>query len=146
MGFAAVTAYPLFRMKGFYFFIGSFAIGEAVRLSWIRWNNPFGGWDGIMNIQRPVIGSFVFSSTFSYYWLTLGIAVACLLTMYQIERSRLGDTLKSIHTNDSLAESGDKPPEIQDYCVHDSSFLCGNSRRTASALPGYRKSGAVWVD
>ncbi|MCK5430047.1 MAG: branched-chain amino acid ABC transporter permease [Anaerolineales bacterium] len=105
MSFAAVTAYPLFRMKGFYFFIGSFAIGEAVRLSWIRWNKLFGGWDGIMNLPRPVIGSFVFSSTFSYYLLTLGVAVACLLAMYQIERSRTGDTFKAIHSHDALAES-----------------------------------------
>ena len=36
-GFAAATAYPLFRMKGFYFVLGTFGVAEAIRLSWRRW-------------------------------------------------------------------------------------------------------------
>ena len=31
-----IMLYPLIRMKEFAFFIGSYAIGEALRLSWIR--------------------------------------------------------------------------------------------------------------
>lgn len=105
MAFAAITAYPLFRMKGFNFFIGSFAIGEAVRLSWIRWHDLFGGADGIQKIPRPSIGNFTFGTTSSYYWLTLGIVATCLVVLYLIDRSRVGNTLKAIRLNDSLAES-----------------------------------------
>ena len=104
-GFAALTAYPLFRMKGFYFFIGSMAIGEAVRLSWIRWKNPFGGEGGLWYIPPPTIGSFTFNTTFSYYWLTLGIVVACMAIMYLIDRSRVGETLRAIRLQDYLAQS-----------------------------------------
>ena len=45
---AFVLAFPLFRMKGFYFLIGSFAAGEAIRLSW-KWEHLrdlFGGAEG----------------------------------------------------------------------------------------------------
>ena len=31
-----VMCFPLLRMKAFAFFLGSYAIGEAMRLSWIR--------------------------------------------------------------------------------------------------------------
>src|SRR5690606_14771688 len=31
---AALLSFPLFRMKGFYFLIGSFAAGEVIRLIW----------------------------------------------------------------------------------------------------------------
>ncbi len=40
---AFLLSFPLFRMKGFYFLIGSFAAGEIIRLLWKRFRNPFGG-------------------------------------------------------------------------------------------------------
>ena len=103
--FAAATAYPLFRMKGMYFLLGSFALGEAVRLSWRRWKVPFGGERGLWYIPSPSIGSFTFDTTFSYYFLTLGIATACLAVMYLIDQSRIGKALVAIHSQDSLCES-----------------------------------------
>lgn len=103
--FAAVTAYPLFRMKGFYFLLGSFALAEAVRLSWVRWEIPFGGQRGLWYIPPPSFGPFIFNTTFSYYYLTLGITAACLAVMYQIDRSRIGKALVAIHSQDSLCES-----------------------------------------
>ena len=103
--FAAATAYPLFRMKGFYFLLGSFAIGEAVRLSWVRWIRPFGGSAGLRYIPSPSLGSFTFNTTFSYYYLTLGVAAACLAIMYLIDQSRVGRTLVAIHSQDWLCES-----------------------------------------
>lgn len=104
-GFAAATAYPLFRMRGMYFLLGSFALGEAVRLSWRRWKVPFGGERGLWYIPSPSIGSFTFDTTFSYYFLTLGIAAGCLAVMYLIDQSRIGKALVAIHSQDSLCES-----------------------------------------
>jgi branched-chain amino acid transport system permease protein len=103
--FAAATAYPLFRMKGFYFLLGSLALGEAVRLSWKRWIVPFGGERGLWYIPSPSLGSFTFDTTFSYYFLTLGIAAGCLAVMYLIDQSRFGKALVAIHYQDSLCES-----------------------------------------
>ena len=103
--FAAATAYPLFRMKGFYFVLGSFALGEAVRLGWKRWIVPFGGDRGLLYIPRPSLGSFTFDTLFPYYFLTLGIAAGCLAVMYLIDQSRIGKTLVAIHTQDVLCES-----------------------------------------
>ena len=40
-GTAAILSFPLFRMKGFYFLIGSFAAGEIIRLIWKRFTDPF---------------------------------------------------------------------------------------------------------
>ena len=37
-----VMSYPLSRVRGFAFFIASFAAGEAMRLSWTRMGYPFG--------------------------------------------------------------------------------------------------------
>ena len=104
-GFAAATAYPLFRMKGFYFLLGSFAIGEGLRLCWMRWVVPFGGHIGLRNIPSPSLGAFTFDTVPSFYYLTLGITAACLAVTYLINRSRWGKNLVAIHWQDSLCES-----------------------------------------
>ncbi len=60
---------------------------------------------GLSFIPAPTIGSFTFDNTFSYYWLTLGVVVTCLAVMYLIDRSRVGETLKAIKSQDTLAQS-----------------------------------------
>ncbi len=104
-GFAAATAYPLFRMKGMYFLLGSFALGEAVRLCFRAFKEPFGGEGGLWYIPTPSIGSFTFSSTFSYFYMVLAVMAGCLLVMYLIDQSRFGRALVAIHSQDSLCES-----------------------------------------
>ncbi|MEZ5667035.1 MAG: branched-chain amino acid ABC transporter permease [Alphaproteobacteria bacterium] len=56
-GGAAVTglvawllSFPLFRMKGFYFLIGSFAAAEVIRLCWKKFTVPFGGPKGLTQV------------------------------------------------------------------------------------------------
>jgi branched-chain amino acid transport system permease protein len=104
-GFAATTAHPLFRMKGVYFILGSYALGEAVRLCFRAFKYPFGGEGGFLYIPTPSWGSFVFKSTFSYFYLTLGAAAASLFVMYLIDQSRIGKAMVAIHSEDSLCES-----------------------------------------
>jgi len=104
-GFAALTAYPMFRMKGFYFLLGSFALGEAVRLSRNRWKFPFGGPSGLWNIAPPSIGGFTFDTCNSYFYLVLGITAVCVYVMLRIDQSRFGENLQSIHWQDRLSES-----------------------------------------
>lgn len=103
--FAALTARPLFRMKGFYFLLGSLALGEAVRLCFKGFKYPFGGESGYWYIPTPSIGSFTFSSTESYFYLVLGLAAVCLFILYSIDQSRIGKALVAIRSKDSLCES-----------------------------------------
>ena len=104
-GFAAATARPLFRMKGMYFLLGSFALGEAIRLCFRGFKEPFGGEGGFWYVPTPSIGSFIFSDTISYFYLVLGVTAACLFIMYRIDQSRIGKAMVAIHSQDSLCES-----------------------------------------
>lgn len=109
-GFIAfLFSFPLFRMRGLYFLIGSFAAGEAIRLCWIYFGF-FGGPMGLSGIASPKItlpflGSYVIWQPIPYYFLTLAIVSICLFILYRIEHSRIGLTLHAIHFNDLLAES-----------------------------------------
>ena len=107
---AAILSFPLFRMKGFYFLIGSFAAGEIIRLIWKRFTDPFGGPKGLKRIDPfPDIDTGVLSIDFyepvNYYFLALIVVSASLFVLYRIERSRIGLTFHAIHWQDRLAES-----------------------------------------
>ena len=107
---AAILSYPLFRMKGFYFLIGSFAAGEVIRLVWKRFTDPFGGPKGLKLIpQFPDLNigfaKFSFYGPEIYYYLALIVVASSLLVLYRIERSRIGLTFHAIHWQDRLAES-----------------------------------------
>ena len=107
---AAVLSFPLFRMKGFYFLIGSFAAGEIIRLIWKRFTEPFGGPKGLKRIDAfPDIDigfmSIDFYEPVNYYFLALIVVSASLFVLYRIERSRIGLTFHAIHWQDRLAES-----------------------------------------
>ncbi len=46
-----------------------------------------------------------FSAAVPYYFLTLAVTVVCLGIMYRLDRSRIGQTLKAIESEDNLAKS-----------------------------------------
>ena len=109
---AWVLSFPLFRMKAFYFLIGSFAAGEVIRLMW-KWNalrDIFGGPKGIKLIPgMPDVAlgpvRFVSFDPVHYYYFALAVVSIGLLVMYRVENSRIGLTFHAVHWQDKLAES-----------------------------------------
>lgn len=107
---AWALSYPLFRMKGFYFLIGSFAAGEIIRLLWKRFRDPFGGPKGIKRI--PDLGTIEiggltidFYEPVTYYYVVLIVVSVSLFILWRIERSPVGLTFHAVHWQDKLAES-----------------------------------------
>ena len=107
---AYLLSFPLFRMKGFYFLIGSFAAGEIIRLLWKRFREPFGGPKGLKRIDGfpdIEIGSLTidFFEPVNYYYLCLIVVAVSLWVMYRLEKSPMGLTFHAVHWQDQLAES-----------------------------------------
>ena len=107
---AFILSFPLFRMKGFYFLIGSFAAGEIIRLLWKRFRDPFGGPKGLKLIpSMPDIELGALTINFfdpvAYYYLCLLVVSLSLLVLYRLERSRIGLTFHAVHWQDKLAEA-----------------------------------------
>ena len=103
-------SFPLFRMKGFYFLIGSFAAGEVIRLLWKRFREPFGGPKGLKGIDPMPdfsigIWDFDFFEPVSYYYFALVVVGVCLWILWRIERSPVGLTFHAVHWQDRLAEA-----------------------------------------
>jgi len=107
---AILLSFPLFRMKGFYFLIGSFAAGEIIRLLWKRFRDPFGGAKGIKGIDPMPdfsigIYDFDFFEPISYYYFAGTIVIFCLWILWRIEKSPVGLTFHAVHWQDKLAEA-----------------------------------------
>ena len=107
---AVVLSFPLFRMKGFYFLIGSFAAGEIIRLLWKRFRDPFGGAKGIKGIDPMPdfsigIYDFDFFEPTSYYYFAGMVVIICLWILWRIEKSPVGLTFHAVHWQDKLAQA-----------------------------------------
>jgi len=110
-GFIAfLLSFPLFRMKGFYFLIGSFASAEIIRLLWKRFREPFGGPKGLKRIDpMPDIDlGFIqidFFEPVAYYYFAMIVVAACLWVLWRIERSLIGLTFHAVHWQDKMAQA-----------------------------------------
>jgi len=97
---------PLLRTKGWGFYIATYGIAELIRLSWLKFRNPFGGSTGIINIPYPpVVAGIDFSDGIPYYYFSLGVMLAVLYMLYRIEKSQIGDSFKAISMDPELAAS-----------------------------------------
>lgn len=119
---ALALSFPLFRMTQFYFLIGSFAAGEAIRLSWIHFIKPFGGTSGISALPSPELLGIDFLEPIPYFYLTLIIVSTSLFLLYRIERSRIGLTLHAVHWQAPLAES----VGVNTWNYRTLAFICGS--------------------
>ncbi|MFV2091825.1 MAG: branched-chain amino acid ABC transporter permease [Hyphomicrobiales bacterium] len=107
---AFFLSFPLFRMKGFYFLIGSFASAEIIRLLWKRFREPFGGAKGLKRIDGMPdfsIGSLNvdFFEPITYYYFSVIVVAICLWILWRIERSMVGLTFHAVHWQDKLAQA-----------------------------------------
>lgn len=97
---------PLLRTKGWGFYIATYGLAELVRLTWLKFRNPFGGSTGIIEIPYPpVVAGIDFSARIPYYFFSLGVMLAIMFILYRIEKSQIGDSFKAVSTDPLLAAS-----------------------------------------
>jgi branched-chain amino acid transport system permease protein len=110
MAITIPLGFVLLRLKGAYFFLASFALGEVILLIF-NLTQFFGGSRGLFNypppnpILIPGLFSIEFGSKTSYYYLTLVLTLVTLLIAYEFEKGRLGKAWGAIDQSDHLAES-----------------------------------------
>lgn len=107
--FTAIAGYVLgrilFRIKGIYFVLVTFALGEVVRLVFIAWESLFGGANGITGIPKPDIFGFVIDTKMEFYYLTLAVAAASVWIMCRVFLTHPGRAYEAINEAENLAES-----------------------------------------
>jgi branched-chain amino acid transport system permease protein len=101
--FTVLISFPVFRLSGIYFAIGTLVVPEALRILFFLWK-PVGGElqgrgagymiKGIADIHMSTI-----------YWMAFGIAIASAIIMRIVLNSKLGLGLAAIRDNERTAAS-----------------------------------------
>jgi branched-chain amino acid transport system permease protein len=104
--FGVLITLILLRTTGWSFYIATYGLAELIRLSWVKFRNPFGGSTGIIDIPYPpVVAGIDFSARIPYYFLSFGVMLILMYIMYRVERSHIGNSFKAISMDSKLAES-----------------------------------------
>jgi branched-chain amino acid transport system permease protein len=135
-GFAAVLlaliiGVPVFRLRGHYFAISTFAIAEVLRELFLSWE-----WvDGAFGLDAPVLDpgfyNFMFYKTkLPYHYTVLVFFVVMMYVMYRIERVRMGYYFRAIKQSLNAAEAlGVNTSRYKLYAMLLSAFftaICGS--------------------
>jgi branched-chain amino acid transport system permease protein len=101
--FALIISYPVFRMKGIYFAIGTLILPEILKV-WFSFWRPVGNIYQGMGAGYSVTGvaGVTLGDT---YWLGLAIAAASIILVHVVLRTRLGLGLTAIRDNENTAAS-----------------------------------------
>ncbi|MHB1127490.1 MAG: branched-chain amino acid ABC transporter permease [Bacillota bacterium] len=104
-----LVALPTLRVKGIYFGILTFALGEFIRLVFVNGRQFFGGATGLIGVPGPkpidIFGLVInFRSKIVYYYLVLTITVIIFLIVRQLLNSSFGRVLKAIHMSEVLTK------------------------------------------
>ncbi|QRM57033.1 ABC transporter permease [Sinorhizobium sp. BG8] len=101
---ALLIAYPVMRTRQFYFFLSTFAAGEAIRQCFIQFKFPFGGIEGIPFLSPPEkLFGISFFDTRNYYLLVLLGTIVIVLLLYVINSSRTGRAIHAVAENENLS-------------------------------------------
>src|SRR6185436_9958907 len=102
--FAALVGYPILRLKGHYFVVGSFLVAEATRELVVNFN-AF-GIDGSLGVYLGTVGPKLPGAQYNlfFYALMLVMAMACTVIVAALDVSRWGYGLRALRANEVAAE------------------------------------------
>lgn len=101
--FAILISFPVFRLSGVYFAIGTLVVPEALRLIFYLWK-PVGG-----ELHGAGAGYMIKNiadlNLEHMYWMAFAVAIISVIAMRLILKSKLGLGLASIRDNERAAAS-----------------------------------------
>jgi branched-chain amino acid transport system permease protein len=108
---ALVLGYPFLKVRGIYFSILTLLTAETFRLIAYYWRSLTGGSNSLMGVPPPepmtlpLLGTVTFDTSISYYYLAVAVILLCLLILYLVEHSHIGQAWRSIKDSDELSQS-----------------------------------------
>lgn len=100
---AWLLSFPLFRLRGHHFSIGTLAIGQLSWLVFDSWEWFTGGNFGTNGIPRPSVGGVQLITNSSYYLLVAVFVFITALICWALARGSVGRALKAIRQDEDLA-------------------------------------------
>lgn len=100
---AWLLSFPLFRLRGYHFAIGTLGIGQLAYLLFLSWTWFTGGNFGTNGVPPPAIGDFVIAGNSRLYLLGAFFLIVAVLCSWLIVRGPIGLALRAIRQDEDLA-------------------------------------------
>jgi len=97
-GLAAVLSFPLLKLRGIYFSIGTFLVAEVIRLF-------FNSWEFVGAGKGLIFSTAYYVSTLILYYPALVLGVFSIFLVYYLYHSKLGFGLRGIGGDEDAASS-----------------------------------------
>jgi len=94
----------ILRLKGVYFVLTSFLLGEVIRLIFVNWQSLCGGSGGIFDIPAATLGPISLAGKVPLYQFALATTILVCAVCFSLVRSEFGRALSAIDEDDTLAE------------------------------------------
>lgn len=104
-GLAAVLGKIILRLRGVYFVLVTFLVGQMCALVALNWESVTRGANGLVGIPPISILGYTLSSRAQFYYFALSAFLAVLVFIWALMRSQYGRAFRSIAENIQLAES-----------------------------------------
>lgn len=101
----ALLLFPALRVKGSYFVILSWAVGEVFIAIYKIAKDLTGGTRGLFDIPKAQIFGFQLLDKIDYFYVSLVLMAITLLLCYRIDRTQFGHVVRGINWSDDLTES-----------------------------------------
>jgi branched-chain amino acid transport system permease protein len=98
---------PVLGVRGDYLAVATMGLGEIVRVIVMSdFAAPLlGGAQGVLQIPKPRIGSFVLSTPVSLFYLTLAASAIAAFVAWRLENSRLGRAWEALRDDEDVAQA-----------------------------------------
>jgi branched-chain amino acid transport system permease protein len=102
-----ILGIPVLKMRGDYLAIVTLGFGEIIRVLVLSdWLKPFiGGAQGILQIPKPHIGSYVFKGPQQMYYIVLGGILLVGYVAWRLRDARVGRAWKALREDEDVAEA-----------------------------------------
>lgn len=100
-----MVALASLRVRGYYLAITTMVLGWVIWSLTIAFPEITGGSDGIWDIPNINLKILTLQTNFQKYFLIWGLTLAIFIFSLNIGRSKIGRTLKAIHSNEILSET-----------------------------------------
>jgi branched-chain amino acid transport system permease protein len=102
-GVAYALSFPLFRLRGYHFAIGTLGVGQLAYLLYCSWEWLTGGSFGTTGVPPPAIGGFELDSNSRLCLLGMAALFVSALASWLLVRGRFGLALRAIRQDEDLA-------------------------------------------
>lgn len=123
---AAIIGRPTLKLREHYLALGTLAFGLLVHIFFNEGKELTGGPSGMTGIPYLAIGSFVFNRDFKFYYLVWTLVLLVFLGVRNLDRSRVGRSMRAIHDSELAAEAnGINASSLKLQAFVFSAFLAG---------------------